>query len=399
MKWRNLETHCCSSADDHPLHKVYHFLKENSSETYFVGAQLGSETDAKQGETGSRMWGNLQILQRKETEIKNKTWGPGRKIHCQVENRVIARPAKDLMQHRTSSTTFLICRKLRFMSLITLPCGFLFELCLLDQVVRSFPQATLHGIPKLSEVPQRAGGTCLWAKERSARSGSGSGPDSTHEDVIYMWAGWAQSAHHGGQSTALLTNTPAPHCLQSTDWLTVLTMGLSLLPGPGQGRDIWLILSTHTSCTGRAQRNPAVAALAPAATGEQAQRAWLGASLLTITMSVVATESSPRISPLSLIREEMSNLRANIYTLAFKCRHFSLHGESWPWCFFFIICLLCNSRHHWACCWPEQMQPHLTSFLWECDFIFPNDYVQLELCCHNFSSSSEVNIKNSPCWK
>lgn len=152
---------------------------------------------------------------KKEIEMKNKTWIPGRKIHCQGENRVIAWAAKDLMQHRISSTLFLIWRQLRFRSLITLPCGFLFERWLLDQIVRGFPQTTPHGSPKLSQVPQRAGGACVWAPEK----GLGSQvhvQTQTHEDVLVN-VSWAPSAHHGDQSMALLTDALAPHWLESPE--------------------------------------------------------------------------------------------------------------------------------------------------------------------------------------
>lgn len=45
MRWGKLETHNYSSADGHPLHKVCHFHRENSSKTHFEGAQLESERD------------------------------------------------------------------------------------------------------------------------------------------------------------------------------------------------------------------------------------------------------------------------------------------------------------------------------------------------------------------
>lgn len=184
IRWIRLETHCYSSADGHPLHKLYHFHQENTSEIHLEGAQWGSERDwCKQGEIGPGMWGSLQILQREEIEIKNKTWGPGRKIHCQAEKRVIAWPAKDLIQHKISSTRFLICRSLRSRSLITLPCGFLFELWLSHQVVRIFPQTTLDGSPKLSQVPQRAGVISVWALEKGLQ-GQIQVQTQIHEDVI-----------------------------------------------------------------------------------------------------------------------------------------------------------------------------------------------------------------------
>lgn len=120
--------------------------------------------------------------------MKNKTWGAGRKIHCQGENRVIAWAAKDLMQHRISSTLFLIWRQLTFRSLLTLPCGFLFEQWLLDQVVRGFPQPTLHGSPKISQVPQRAGVTCVWHLRKVLELRLGSRL-RTIKMSLSMWAG------------------------------------------------------------------------------------------------------------------------------------------------------------------------------------------------------------------
>lgn len=189
---------------------------------------------------------------------------------------------------------------------------------------------------------------CVGTLEWSARSGSG--PDSTHEDVLITceldglclpttearaWP-WSQTLWHPLPGVSRLTD-----CTDS---------GFDSLAWAWAGRDILLILNTHTSCTGRAQRSPTAPLASAAVTGEQVQQAWLGASLLAVTMSVLATESFPRISPLSLIRAKMPNLYENIYTLAFKCRHFSFHGESWPWCFLFIICLHCNLSHHWACC-------------------------------------------------
>lgn len=89
----------------------------------------------------------------------------------------------NLMQHTVSPKSFLICRKLRFRSLITLPCGFLFELRLLHQLVRSFPQITLRGSPKLSKMSQRAEGTSVWASEKGL-PGQVQVQTQTHKDVF-----------------------------------------------------------------------------------------------------------------------------------------------------------------------------------------------------------------------
>lgn len=84
---------------------------------------------------------------------------------------------------------------------------------------------------------------------------------------------------------------------------------------------------------------------------------------------------------------------ANIYTLAFKCSHFSSHGESWPWCFLFIIYLHCNSSTIELVVSQSQCS-HIPPL-----FILLNDYVPFALCYHHFSSSLEVTIKSSPLLK
>lgn len=51
----------------------------------------------------------------------------------------------------------------------------------MHQLVRSFPQITLRGSPKLSEVSQRAEGTSVWASEKGV---PGQVQTQTHKDVL-----------------------------------------------------------------------------------------------------------------------------------------------------------------------------------------------------------------------
>lgn len=289
------------------------------------------------------------------------------------------------MQHRMSSTPFLTCRKLGFRSLITLPCGFLFERWLLDQVVRNFPQTTLDGIPKLSQVPQRAGGTCVWAPENGLQGQVQ--VQTQHMKMPLSPVGWMGSVCPPWRPE-LCSQTPQHNAAWRLQghWLCWQWVWLPCL---GMGRQGHFAHSRHPHQLNRKGTQEPYSS--PGLCNRRAGRTSLAWSISAgSNHCVLATESSPQTSPLSPIREKMPNLHANIYTLTFKCRCFSLHGESWPWCFLFIffftaipvtIELLVS----------QSKGSHIPPL-----FILPNDNVPLALWYHHFSSSSEVNIKSSP---
>lgn len=151
---------------------------------------------------------------KKEIEMKNKTWVPGRKIHCQGENRVIAWAAKDLMQHRISSTLFLIWRQLRFRSLITF-LWFLVWTVTVGPDSQRFPTDYTTWEPKaLSGASE--GRRCMCVGTWESFGSQVHVQTQTHEDVLVN-VSWAPSAHHGDQSVALLTDALAPHWLESPE--------------------------------------------------------------------------------------------------------------------------------------------------------------------------------------
>lgn len=156
-------------------------------------------------------------------------------------------------------------------------------------------------------------------------------------NVCPLWRPEPSSAHKHSGSSLAAGSTP--------DWTD---KGFGSPAWAWAGSDILLILTAHTSSTGRAHKSPTAALASAAAT--RPGTASLACSISAGSKHLCAgTWVILWISPLSLIRAEMSNLYANIYTFAFKCRHFSLHSESWPWCFLFSIFLHCNRNYHWAC--------------------------------------------------
>lgn len=213
---------------------------------------------------------------KKEIEMKNKTWIPGRKIHCQGENRVIAWAAKDLMQHRISSTLFLIWRQLRFRSLITF-LWFLVWTVTVGPDSQRFPTDYTTWEPKaLSGASEGRRCMCVGTWERSWISGSCPDSDTWRcpcqcelGSICSPWRPERGSAHRcSGTSLAGVSRA---------EWL--LTKGLALLAGQAV---TFCSFPAHTSCTGRAHRTPTAALASAAATGHQAQ-AWLGPSLLAVT--------------------------------------------------------------------------------------------------------------------